>query len=1131
MVFPLDKSVLVVGGGIAGIQAALDLTDLGLFVYLVESSPAIGGRMAQLDKTFPTNDCAMCILSPKLIEVARHPSVELVTLAEIKEVKGTAPSFEVTVEKKPRYVDLEKCTGCGNCAQVCPVEVGDEFNEGLNQRKAIYVKYPQAAPLAFAIDMEFCRQCKACMKKCQAQAINLDMEAEEVKYSVGAVILASGAELFNPALREEFGYGRYQNVVKSIEFERMLSASGPFGGRLKRLSDGEEPKKIAFLQCIGSRDEERPYCSSVCCMYAIKEAILAKEHLPEVECSIFFMDRRSYGKGFDEYAQRAIERYGVKTIYARPSFLREVPSTKQVYLRYADESGELKEEVFDLAVLSVGMVPSEKSRKLFSKFGLETNEHGFVKTNPMNPVETNQKGVFACGTALSPKDIPDSVAEASSAVAKVGELLGYQLRQPNVYETKEVEGEPRVGVFVCHCGSNIAGIIDVKRLADYARQLPSVVWTEELVYACSEDARRTIEERISEQQINRVVVAACTPLTHEPLFRETLVEAGLNPYLFTMANIRNQCSWVHTGEEATQKSEDLVRMAVARASLLQPLTKEHITFNHDALVIGGGLAGLTASLSLADEGFKVYLLERESELGGNLRNIYWTLEGEKVKLFLQELIQKVEDHPQIELFLNANLKKVSGFVGNFQTVLNLPEGEKELAHGVIIVATGGKEMRPDVYLLGEDERVITQQVLENKLASELAELKPLKKVVMVQCVEREKVGYCSRICCTTAIKNALKLKEALPGVEVYVLYRDIQTYGFKESYYNLAREKGIIFIRYQEGEIEVSKEDTFLRVKAKELNLNEEIDFEADLLVLSPPITSSDGAKELAQKIKVPLTKEGFFLEAHPKLRPVDFASEGIFVAGWAHYPKHLDETIAQALAASARASTILAQEFLEVGGVVAQVDESKCVACLTCLRVCPYEAPFLNERGCAEIAQAKCQGCGSCVGECPAKALSLSHFLDRQILAEVDVSVDRGRDIDVVAFTCHYCAYAAADLAGSVRLKYPANLKTIRIPCSGRIDPLHLLRAFEAGADAVMVAGCLEGTCHYLRGNYQAKRRVQRAKELLTEVGLEPERLELFFMSAAMGERFVEVAEEMVKRAKELGPSPLKTVKVEAVS
>lgn len=1130
MVFPPDKSVMVIGAGIGGIQASLDLAQAGLFVYLVESSPAIGGRMAQLDKTFPTNDCSMCILSPKLIEVARQPNIKIITLAEIKEVRGDFPSFQVIVEEKPRFIDLSKCTGCGSCARVCPVKVSDEFNEGLSQRKAIYVKYPQAIPLAFSIDMGFCRQCKACVKKCEAKAINLEMEGRISVFTVGSIIIASGANLFDPLLAEEFGYGRYKNVLKSIEFERMLSASGPFGGHLRRLSDEKEPKKIAFLQCIGSRDLERSYCSSVCCMYATKEAVLAREHLPGVECTIFQMDRRSYGKGFDEYCQRAEERYGVKYVYARPSSIKEIPSTKELIIRCVDSRGKVREEIFDLAVLSVGMVASKKIAKLTSQLGLETNEFGFIQSFSLNPVETSRKGVFACGTALGPKDIPDTVIEASAAAAKVVESLGYRTRSLKAVRFSEVKEEPKVGVFVCHCGSNIAGVVKVKEVVEQARSLPSVAWAEALVYACSEDARRLIKERVSEHGLNRVVVAACTPLTHESLFRETLAEAGLNPFLFTMANIRNQCSWVHEGGKATEKAKDLVRMAVARACLLKPLTKQLMPFNHNVLVVGGGLAGLSSALSLANQGFQVYLLEKEDKLGGNLNNFYKTLEGFATRPFLNDLIKKVEGHPHIKAYKEAEVKKVEGFVGNFQTTFLQSGEEKLLKHGVVILATGGEEARSESYFLNKNPKVITQGDLGRAITLSDDNLAKIKTLVMIQCVDREKLGYCSRICCSTAVKNALSLKEKYPEMEIFVLYQDMQTYGFKEKYFNQAREKGVVFIRAYPEDFEVFEEGDGLKVAVEEKVLGKKITLNPDLLVLSMPIVSSKEAKDLARIFKVPLSPEGFFLEAHPKLRPVDFASEGIFLAGVAHYPKHIEETIAQALAASARATTILAQDFLEIGGVVAEVDSDKCVACLTCLRVCPYGAPFVNSQGVAEIAAAKCQGCGSCVGECPAKALSLAHFEDSQILAEVDVSIKKREEPEVIAFTCHYCAYAAADLAGSSRIKYPPNVRAIRIPCSGRIDPLHLLRAFEKGADAVIVAGCLEGTCHYLKGNYQAKRRVKRAKELLAEVGLEAERLELFFMSAAMGERFAEVAKEMVERAERLGPNPLKETELKEV-
>jgi len=1470
-------AVMVVGGGIGGIQAALDLAEAGFKVYLVESAPAIGGRMAQLDKTFPTNDCAICILSPKLVECGRHLNIEVLTNTELIGLKGEPGNFTAMLRRKPRYVDVNKCTACGDCAEACPVSLPSEYNAGLAQRKAIYQRYPQAIPRAFAIDkrgvspckaacpigtsaqgyialiaegrfqealevsrrvnpftsvcgricyhpceescnrgkfdqpvaiaalkrfiadyavqhgeepvepvevtrkekvaivgsgpcgltaaqdlallgysvtvfealpepggmlrygippyrlpkdvlardikrisdlgvniltnhpvkdvevllhdydavfvavgahkdirmgiegedlkgvysaidllrrinvgqevevgrkvyvvgggntaidaarsclrlgadatilyrrsraempahpfeiaaaeeegvriqfltnptrimgrdgkvaalecvrmelgapdetgrrrpipipgseftleadsvifaigqrpdlsllppdirvsrrgitvdpetmatsreglfaggdavtgprnaveaiaaghraaeaihkylsgeeVEFlprvdeekvvelsdeeieerlanwgverrgrakmptlplerrlrsfeevelglseeeaileakrclscavCSECYACVKACQADAIMQDDMERIEEIPVGSVILAPGYKLYDPSLSEEFGFGRYPNVVTSIQFERLLSASGPTRGRILRPSDGKEPKRIAFIQCVGSRDRDHDYCSSICCMYATKEAILAREHLPGVECSIFMMDVRAFSKGFDDYYRRAQEE-GIRYIRSRP-YLIEDPLSHDLFLLYEAEDNKLREEKFDLVVLSVGLEAPEKAHELAQALGIALDSQGFCRTEPFKPLETSRPGVYVCGAFSGPKDIPETVVEASGAAAKAMALLaearGTLVERKEYPPEIDVTGqEPRIGVFICHCGNNIAGVVDVAQVVEYAKMLPNVAYAGDNLYTCSQDAQEIIKEKIIEHSLNRVVVASCTPRTHEPLFQETMREVGLNPYLFEMANIRDQCSWVHSDEPelATEKAKALVRMAVARARRLEPLRRVALDLDRHALVIGGGAAGMNAALALAEQGFPVYLIERERELGGYLRHIHYTLDGLDPQAYLRDLIARVESHPLITVFKETKLVETKGFVGNFVSRLSKNGEEREVRHGAVIVATGAEEWRGNAYLLGEDPRVMTQTEFEEILAEGRLDAKALRRldaIVMIQCVGPWDAGedvpfYCSRICCTVAIKNALKVKELNPEADVYILYKDVRTYGFWERYYTLAREKGVVFIRYtDEDKPAVRQVDGRLEVRVHEPILDREIVLSPDLLVLSTSVVPAEGSEELSELLKLPLTREGFFLEAHVKLRPVDFASDGIFLCGLAHYPKFLEESIAQAHAVAARAATILAKEKLLVGGPVAVVDESKCTGCLTCVRVCPYGVPQINPEkvgvggihGVAEIEIARCQGCGTCAAECPAKAIQLLHFRDDQILAK----------------------------------------------------------------------------------------------------------------------------------------------------
>jgi len=991
-------AVLVVGAGIAGIQASLDLADSGYYVYLVDKAPAIGGTMPMLDKTFPTNDCSMCILSPKLVECGRHLNIETINCAELVGLDGEPGNFKATIQKYARYVDPEKCTGCGSCAEECPIDVADEFNQGLSERKAIYKLYAQAYPNAYAIDKDECIECGSCEEACQTGAINHDMEDETIEIEVGSVILCPGFEAFDAQKLDYYGYGKLANVVTSLEFERILSASGPFGGHLQRPSDGKEPQKIAWIQCVGSRNcrEDHGYCSSVCCMYAIKEAVIAKEHADyPLETSIFYMDMRTYGKDFEKYYEKAKNEQGVNFIRSRIFDITEKQDESgNLIIRYAAEDGSIHHEEFDLVVLSIGLEPPAELAGLADKLGLELNKFNFCEPANLTGVGTNKPGIYVAGAFSGPRDIPETVMQASAAAANSSAILasarGTKTKDKVFPPEKDVAGEiVRTGVFICHCGINIGSVVNVPEVVEFAKTLPGVAYADEKLYACSQDTAAQIKEAIEEYNLNRIVVASCSPRTHEPMFQETLREAGLNPNLFEMANIRDQCSWVHMNEpeKATEKAKDLVKMAVSKAALLEPVHSSKLEMNHDVLVIGGGISGMNSALNLAEQGYKVNLVEKEEKLGGVANRMRFGMKGEDVQAYVAGLIQKVTDNPSITVYTGATIENVTGFVGNFQTTLSTGE---EINHGVAIIATGAEEYKPNEYLYGQNDRVMTLLEFEGAFADGESKVTDAENVVFIQCVgsRDEERPYCSRICCTKSIKLALKVKENNPEANVYILYRDIRTYGFFEEMYREARNKGIIFIRYsQNNKPVVEPAENGVKVTVDDHVLGVPVVIEADILGLAAAIVApEDNNAKLSKFFKVPLNQEGFFLEAHMKLRPVDFGTDGVFMCGLAHGPKNLEENISQAKAAAGRACTLLAQDTVSVEGKCAVVNKRKCSGCGTCESVCPAQAISVDEEEkVAVVNEALCKGCGACASSCRCGALNVKGCTNDQIVAMIN--------------------------------------------------------------------------------------------------------------------------------------------------
>ena len=907
-------------------------------------------------------------------------------------------NFTAKISRLPRFVDVELCTACGICSQYCPVPIPDHYNEGLSTTKALHIDYQQGVPSAYHVDAANClfltkQECKQCERVCGTKAIDFKQKPEDLELNIGAVVLAPGFGRIEQSVLARYGYGLSPNVVTGVEFERLTSASGPSRGEIVRPSDGNHPKRIAFLQCIGTRDLScgNGYCSSVCCMYAVKEALVAKEHEPDVDITIFYMDMRTQGKDFDAARIRAREK-GIHFVRSRVGSIRFREGNLEIH--YVTERGKHVKEMFEMVVLPEGLESPGDARILAEATGIALNQYDFCQTRLLAPLTSSRAGIYVAGAFQGPKDVPDSVTDASGAAALAAEALrdarGKQI-EPKAYPVEvAIDEKPRIGVFVCSCGKNVGGVVDVQEVADYASTLDNVTFTDTNLYSCAQNTQEAITEKIAVNRLNRVVVAACTPRTHEPLFQETLRNAGLNRCLFEMANIRDHCSWVHAQMplEATAKAKDLVRMAVAKARGLEALPEERVPVIPRGLVIGGGLAGMTAALGIAEQGFECFLVEKTGHLGGNLKQLRFTLSGESPQQTLEELENRVRSNPLIRLYADTFIEEVTGYVGNFTTSIRTADGPAVLEHGVIVVATGGKPYDPVQYCYKESKRVVTQLELEEKL-KQPEEAKKIHDIVMIQCVgsRGEDLAYCSKVCCGQAVKNSLQLLEINPEANITILYRDMRTYGFMEDFYQLARDKGVVFLQYDpENSPVVVEEEGRIKVSFFDNILADKVVLEPDLVVLSVGIVPSQ-VDQLAKTLKTPLTAEGFFLEAHPKLKPVEFPVQGIYLCGLAHSPKPMSEAIAQAKGAAGKACVPLARGYVTVEPIVSVVAQENCIGCGVCESLCPYAAIRIirvDKKKKAETIAAACKGCGICASRCPTFCISMGGFTNEQILAQI---------------------------------------------------------------------------------------------------------------------------------------------------
>ncbi|MDX9964834.1 FAD-dependent oxidoreductase [Desulfobacter postgatei] len=998
-----EKRVLVIGGGVGGIKAALDLSESRKKVLLIDSDYAIGGLMTQLDRTFPTNNCDLCTVSPHLSATTREKFLQVSPMTELTSLSGEAGDFTATLKTAPRFIDIDKCTACGECLKKFPEAV--RFTPGLDPRAPTCMRYPQATPYAYSIDMEKIDDVEALKGVCKAGAIIADDSEQEIQIKVASVVLSVGAELFDPSVLDNFGGGKFANVVTGLEYERIMSASGPYQGNLVKKSDEQPPKKVAWIQCVGSRGINRhdvSYCSSVCCMYALKEAMVTKERFgKDIETTIFFMDMRTFGKDYEPYYNRAKEDFGIRLIRCKPHTIIELPD-KSLQITYAKEelSAMIKED-FDMVVLSTGFRPTQKTIDLAGTLGIDLNEHNFAKSGTMDPVTTSKDGVYVCGVFESPKDIPETLVQASAAASLAGAAIESEecVEDASPYPPqRDVDGEdPKIGVFIVDCDGEIGQAMDINKILENAKSNPDVAVAEAFKLSCSFEAMEKIENLIKEQALNRVVIGSGSPRVQEIMFQDMLRRAGLNPYLLELVNLRDQAAWAHNDApaKALEKAFQLVQVGISGVRKAKALPENILPTSQNALVVGGGVTGMTSALELADQGTFTYLVEKAPVLGGQALNLSKTIEGDDVAAFVKDLVGKVYANENIKVFTDAVVAEHNGVPGRFTTgIKTSADAYEQIDHGVTILATGATPNRPAVYGLGELDKVMTQLDLDSILENDESKIKAMEQVVMIQCAGSREADNpnCSRLCCQAAVKNALRLLEVNPDINVFVLYRDIRTYGFQEDYYKTARDKGVKFIRFDLDHRPVVREEAGKTiVRTHDFILGQDIDIEADCVALSTGlVANSDTNKELARLFNLPKTEDGFFLEDHVKLKPVDMALRGFFVAGTAHSPKVIRESITQAHAVAGRARTMLANKEITLGAAYATVDPIKCAVCLICVRVCPFNVPFINNERHSEISPAKCHGCGICVAECPAKAIQLRGWEDDQMLAKLDGLFER---------------------------------------------------------------------------------------------------------------------------------------------
>jgi heterodisulfide reductase subunit A len=1034
-----SNSVLVVGSGMAGMRAALDLAESGVQVHLIDRGPNLGGLLMQLDRQFPTNDCGICKMLPTMMRdnigescIRRnlsHPNIKVYTNTTVEEVNGKAGDFYVKLIQKPLFVDPENCIFCGKCEDVCPVEIPNEFNDNLDTRKAIFTPYPLPNPSTYTLDIDNCTKCGECVKICPTDAISLDAKQNQLQLNIGSIILAPGLHVFDPEPNKAYGYGTNPNILTSIDFERIYSGLGPYSGHrtILRPSDKNVPKSMAFIQCVGSRDTQfgHEYCSFACCMYSLKEAMLAKEQHPEMDITIYFMDMRAFGKGYHQYYEQA-KKMGINFVRSRVPAVQSISGSDDLELTLVSESGELLKKDFEMVVLGVGLEAPSDAENLAKIFDIRLNEHNFNESDEFTPVASSRDGVFVCGGFNGPKDIPETVTEASAAAVLAAQNLKLPQAKPENEQIQKGDDitsssdtlyeQPKIGVLLCSCGDEIDSQVNLNELADFCKSLPDVEVIDTMDYLCLNP--EPLKNKIRDQNIifNRLIIAACSPYPIEVKFKQFAHDLGINPAGVEIIDLRTRICWVcendnTTSEENTNPTSLAKRLiSIAHSKLYSqeqlPTEPNFEQVTHRALVVGGGISGLTAAISIANTGFPVDLIELSDTLGGNLKDIYSTLAHENIQDFLKNLEKAVSENENINVLLNSSISEITGYVGNFKTKIQGNDADlKEEEYGVVIIATGAGEYKPTEFSYGQNPRVLTQlefeQVLSNKKLDDAVKEKLIKdkasidSVAMIQCVgsRNSEHPYCSRVCCSKAIKNALKLKKQNPKAKIYIIYQDIMTYGLMEKYYLEAREVGIEFLRYEPDnppKVSFFDEESKVILKVRDIILNQEIDLEPDLLVLSTGIIPNKTGLDIFDNIGMEFTNDGFLKEANVKFRPVDMLADGVFIAGLAHSPRLITESIVQAQATAGRALTILSKPVLPIRRNVSEVHSRKCSGCELCINTCPYHARILNpDEKIAMVIEPLCQACGVCTMVCPNAAAKIRGFKRDQIFSMIDSAVE----------------------------------------------------------------------------------------------------------------------------------------------